>query len=127
MKFNELYERLLESQQLELDFNAPPKPERVYAKWMVSCASKKITTAALYKMYENIKNMTHTHRRTVAFNCFMYAIKRRLKSLGFKTPHALEEQGIPLYIAASEKDYINVFFDKKIKRYRSRCREIKWR
>lgn len=132
MKFNELYKRVVESQQLDFDFssptlsastvlpNTPPKPDKIFKKWMVSCASKKITTAALYKRYQHIVEMNQSRRKTVAFNCFMYSIKRRLKSLGFKRVHELSNQGLPEYIAASEYDYIPGSIGRK-------CRSINWR
>lgn len=114
MNFKELYERLIESQQLELNFNSPTpslankveQPERVFEKWMLSCASKRYTPNTLHKIRENILNMSHPQRRRIALNCFWYAIKRRLKDKGFNTTEKLENQGLPLYVAASEYDYI---------------------
>lgn len=116
MKFNELYERLLESQQLEFNFNAPPKPERVYAKWMITCASRNLSKDALFKQYEKIQSMSHPQKKKVAYNCFMYAIKRRLKSRGLKKVHELTNQGLPEYIAASEYDFIPGI----------KCRKLVW-
>jgi hypothetical protein len=60
--------------------------------------------------------MPHSQRKRFAFDCFMYAIKRRLRDVGFNSIHAMTEKGLPEYIAASGRYYIS-----------KKCKDIKWR
>lgn len=104
MKFHQLLKRLDETaEQLQLDFNKQPKPDVTLPEWAVLSASRKRSALGLVKHYQNIATMTNSSKRSRAYTCFYYTIKRRLMKRGFTNKHELVDRfKLPGYVAYND-------------------------